>query len=48
MDGSDTVTIDKDITSPRVDKRQRKPKGQWRMDKPETLEVLGTQDTGRR
>ena len=27
-------------------KRQRKPKGQSRMDNPETLATLGTQDTG--
>jgi hypothetical protein len=29
-------------------KRQRKPKGQSRMDNPEKLATLGTQDTGRR
>ena len=31
-----------------VYKRQRKPKGQSRMNNPEKLETLGTQDTGRR
>jgi len=44
MDGSDTATIVKDTTSP----RQTKQKRQSRMDNPETLETLGTQDTGRR
>ena len=29
-------------------KRQRKPKGQSRMENLETLSILGTQDTGRR
>ena len=29
-------------------KRLRKPKGQSRMDNPETLPTLGTQDTGRK
>jgi len=31
-----------------VNKRSRKPKGQSRMDNPETLATLETQDTGRR
>ena len=44
MDGSDTATIDKETTS----SRQRKSKGQWRMDNPETLETLSTQDAGGR
>ena len=29
-------------------KRERKPKGQSRMDNPEKLATLGTQDTGQR
>ena len=29
-------------------KRQRKPKGKYRMDNPQKLATLGTQDTGRR
>jgi hypothetical protein len=29
-----------------LNKRKRKPKEQWRMDNPETLTTLGTQDTG--
>ena len=33
-------------TRHRTNKRQRKPKGQQRMDNPETLATLGTQDTG--
>ena len=35
-------------TRHRTNKRQRKPKGQSRMNTPETLTTLGTQDTGRR
>ena len=31
-----------------VNKHQRKPKGQLRMDNPWTLNTLGTTDTGRR
>jgi hypothetical protein len=31
-----------------INKCQRKPKGQSRMDKPETLAMLGTQDTRQR
>ena len=31
-----------------INKCERKPKGQIRMDNPETLTVLGTQDTGQR
>ena len=33
-------------TRHRTNKYQRKPKGQSRMDNPETLATLGTQDTG--
>ena len=32
----------------KTNKRQRKPKGQLRMDNPETLAILCTKDTGRR
>ena len=32
----------------KANKRQRKPKGQSRMDNPETLATLGTQEIGRR
>ena len=31
-----------------MNKRQRKPKGQSRMDNPEKLVTFGTQNTGRR
>ena len=36
------------IKNEHYNKAQRKPKGQSRMDNPETLATLGTQDTGRR
>jgi hypothetical protein len=36
------------MTALTVNKRSRKPKGQIRMEYPETLATISTQDTGRR
>ena len=41
-------TLYKNISIQLINKRQRKPKEQSKTDNPETLPILGTQDTGRR
>ena len=41
-------TLYKNISIQLINKRQRKPKEQSKTNNPETLPILGTQDTGRR